>query len=182
MGTRGVNEVLKFWFDSLQPQDWFAKSDRLDQQIAQCFGALHQRLVSTKDDALLQSPEQALVAVIVLDQFSRNLFRDQPEAFAQDDKALAIARAAIERQWDQLLPPRQRAFLYMPFMHSERLEDHEQAMALFTELGNEKNLEFERKHKVIIERFGRYPHRNAVLGRESTPEERAFLTQPGSSF
>ena len=120
--------------------------------------------------------------IIVLDQFSRNLFRDSPQAFAQDSLALALAQEAISLNLDQQLSPEQRAFLYMPFMHSESKLIHEFALKLFQRLGNPTNLEFEKKHKVIIDRFGRYPHRNQILGRASTDEELTFLTQPDSSF
>jgi uncharacterized protein (DUF924 family) len=118
----------------------------------------------------------------VLDQFSRNLYRDQAQAFAYDSMALMLAQEAISLQLDAQLNPEQRSFLYMPFMHSESKLMHEFALKLFQRLGNEINLSFEKKHKVIIDRFGRYPHRNAILGRSSTPEELTFLTQPNSSF
>ena len=118
----------------------------------------------------------------MLDQFSRNLFREDPRAFAQDGLALALAQEAISLQLDQQLSPKQRSFLYLPFMHSESKLIHEFALKLFQRLGNETNLAFEKKHKVIIDHFGRYPHRNAVLGRVSTAEEIEFLKQPNSSF
>lgn len=117
-----------------------------------------------------------------MDQFSRNLYRDQAQAFAQDSMALALAQEAITQQLDAQLSPEQRSFLYMPFMHSESKLIHEFALKLFQKLGNEINLSFEKKHKVIIDQFGRYPHRNAILGRQSTPEELEFLTQPNSHF
>ncbi|EAO7613966.1 DUF924 domain-containing protein, partial [Salmonella enterica] len=129
-----------------------------------------------------KTAEGRLAEIIVLDQFSRNLFRDSPQAFAQDSLALALAQEAISLNLDQQLSPEQRAFLYMPFMHSESKLIHEFALKLFQRLGNPTNLEFEKKHKVIIDRFGRYPHRNQILGRESTDEELTFLTQPDSSF
>ena len=135
-----------------------------------------------RDALALQTPEGRLAEIIVLDQFSRNLYRDQPHAFAYDNMALILAQEAISLQLDAQLSPEQRAFLYMPFMHSESKLIHEFALKLFQRLGNEINLNFEKKHKVIIDRFGRYPHRNALLGRVSTPEELAFLTQPNSSF
>ena len=118
----------------------------------------------------------------MLDQFSRNVYRDTARAFAQDALALALAQELVASGQDRNLPTAQRVFAYMPYMHSESALIHEQALALFAQPGMENNLDFERRHKAIIDRFGRYPHRNAVLGRTSTPEELAFLSEPGSSF
>ncbi len=123
-----------------------------------------------------------MAEIIVLDQFSRNLFRDHPASFAQDPLALSLAQEAVRLGLDQQLAPDQRCFMYMPFMHSESKIIHAQALQLFEALGNPINLGFELKHKTIIDRFGRYPHRNQILERESTPEEVEFLTQPNSSF
>jgi uncharacterized protein (DUF924 family) len=128
------------------------------------------------------TPHGRLAEIIVLDQFSRNLFRDSPKAFAQDGMALALAQEAVRTGADAQLSAQERVFLYMPYMHSESPAIHETAVQLFTGNGIQGNLDFELKHKAIIERFGRYPHRNALLGRNSTPEELAFLSQPGSSF
>lgn len=118
----------------------------------------------------------------MLDQFSRNIYRHTPLAFAYDDLALALAREAVEKGMDKALIPAHKAFLYMPYMHSESIPVHKVALRLFGQPGLEANLEYEKKHKTIIDRFGRYPHRNHVLGRLSTPEELEFLKQPGSSF
>jgi uncharacterized protein (DUF924 family) len=128
------------------------------------------------------TPQGRLAEIIVLDQFSRNIFRDQPASFAQDPQALALAQALVATGQAITLSLEQRAFAYMPYMHSESLLIHAQAELLFSEPGLEANLNYERKHQAIIERFGRFPHRNAILGRVSTPEEAAFLQQPGSSF
>jgi len=128
------------------------------------------------------SAEGRLAEIIVLDQFSRNIYRGTARAFAQDSLALALAQEAISQDLDKQLSPEQRSFLYMPFMHSESKLIHEFALKLFQRLGNQANLEYEIKHKIIIDRFGRYPHRNQILGRESTEEELSFLTQPDSSF
>jgi uncharacterized protein (DUF924 family) len=128
------------------------------------------------------TPEGRLAEIIVLDQFSRNLFRDSPLAFASDDMALVLAQEAVRTGADQALPQQQRLFLYMPYMHSESRRIHAIALSLFESLGLAENLQYERAHKAIIDRFGRFPHRNAVLGRESTAEELEFLRQPGSSF
>ncbi|MCH8553351.1 MAG: DUF924 domain-containing protein [Natronospirillum sp.] len=176
-------KVLQFWFEELSQKDWFRKSDTLDNTIAQRFGAVHHAVAMGEGVDWRTTSEGRLAEIIVLDQFSRNIYRDQPAAFACDGMALVLAQEAVAREDDQhLSEPMQRAFLYMPYMHSESVLAHERAMQLFDQPGLEHNLEFEEKHKVIIDRFGRYPHRNAILGRESTPEEIEFLKQPGSSF
>ena len=128
------------------------------------------------------SAKGRLAEIIVLDQFSRNMFRDTPLAFASDPLALVLSQEAISIGADEVLTSTQRSFLYMPFMHSESLIIHEAAVQLFTKNGVQSNLDFEMKHKAIIEQFGRYPHRNEILGRESTAEELEFLKQPGSGF
>jgi len=129
-----------------------------------------------------QTAQGRLAEIIVLDQFARNLFRDQAQQFAADAMALVLAQEAIAQGFDQQLPAQQRLFMYMPYMHSESVLIHQRAVALFTALGLPDNLDFEYKHQAIIDRFGRYPHRNALLGRASTAEELAFLQQPNSSF
>ena len=118
----------------------------------------------------------------MLDQFSRNMFRDTAQAFATDALALVLAQEAVAAAADQQLPVQQRVFFYMPYMHSESLRIHDEALTLFSQPGLESNLDFEHRHRTILERFGRYPHRNAILGRDSSAAETAFLTQPGSSF
>ena len=175
-------EIIDFWFSEETQPFWFAKSDAFDQ-------TLHQRFAHTLDQAKhcelwtwRATAEGRLAEIIVLDQFSRNLYRDHAESFAQDALALALAQEAIQLNLDQQLSPEQRSFLYMPFMHSESKLIHEFALKLFQRLGNEINLSFEKKHKVIIDRFGRYPHRNTILGRVSTPEETEFLLEPNKSF
>lgn len=177
-----AEEVLTFWFEELEPKDWFVSSEKVDNTIKERFGDLLKcaaqcELYSWRTNALGR-----LAEVIVLDQFSRNVYRDTPNAFAQDPLALSLAQEAIALGKDAELSTPQRSFLYMPFMHSESALIHERAVDLFQAPGMENNYEFEIKHKVIIDRFGRYPHRNKILGRESTTEEVEFLTQPGSSF
>ena len=177
-----AQEVISFWFDEIEPKQRFQKDLTFDEEIRTRFGNTHQQartgeLAHWREEAL-----GALAEIIVLDQFSRNMFRDAAEAFAYDAMALVLAQEAIRRNLDSELEPGQRAFLYMPFMHSESKVVHEIAMKLFAQPGMENNYEFEVKHKVIIDRFGRYPHRNALLGRESTAEEIEFLAGPGSSF
>lgn len=175
-------DVLDFWFAPDHTNFWFAKDPLFDDEIRTQFSTVHQQATRAELWSWRQTVEGRLAEIIVLDQFSRNLYRDQAQAFAQDSMALALAQEAITQQLDAQLSPEQRSFLYMPFMHSESKLIHEFALKLFQKLGNEINLSFEKKHKVIIDQFGRYPHRNAILGRQSTPEELEFLTQPNSHF
>ncbi|WP_228517791.1 DUF924 family protein [Aliidiomarina indica] len=174
--------VLQFWFEELSAEQWFKKDTALDQLITERFKALHQSATQCELFHWRHSPEGRLAEIIVLDQFSRNIYRDQAGAFASDALALALAQEAVAQCADNTLSANQRAFLYMPYMHSESLPIHEVAMRLYDQPGLEYNLEFEIQHRDIIARFGRYPHRNGILGRESTDEEVEFLTQPGSSF
>ncbi|HSH57501.1 MAG TPA: DUF924 family protein [Halomonas sp.] len=180
--TTTPGEVLTFWFDGLEPAQWFRKDPQLDAEIARRFGACLAVACRGELWRWRETPAGRLAEIIVLDQFSRNIHRDTPAAFAADPMALVLAQEAVARGDDAGLSPTRRAFLYMPFMHSESAVIHEQALRLFAQPGLEKSLHFERRHREIILRFGRYPHRNAILGRDSTPEEREFLTQPGSSF
>ncbi len=182
MVTSEAQAILDFWFEELTPQDWWRKSDVLDQQIMERFGHLHWAASHGECAAWRDSGLGRLAEIIVLDQFSRNIYRDQPGAFATDAMALVLSQEAILGGFDQALDAEQKSFMYMPFMHSESKVVHEQALQLFAQPGLENNLDFERRHKAIIDRFGRYPHRNAILGRESTREELDFLQQPGSSF
>ncbi len=175
-------EILDFWFNPEHQSLWFSKSDTFDQKIRQNFSKVHAQAVQAELWSWRKTADGRLAEIIVLDQFSRNLYRDQPLAFAQDGLALALAQEAISLNLDAQLNPEQRSFLYMPFMHSESKMMHEFALKLFQRLGNPVNLDYEKRHKKIIEHFGRYPHRNKILGRESTPEELEFLDQPGSSF
>ena len=174
--------VLDFWFKEISPQQWWVKDEDLDQLIKTRFSDVHRKAALGELFSWRDSSEGRLAEIIVLDQFSRNMFRDLPESFAQDSLALVLAQEAIFNNADKTLPTEWRSFMYLPFMHSESLIVHNEAVRLFDQKGMEYNLDFERKHKVIIEKFGRYPHRNHILKRESTPEEREFLKQPGSSF
>ncbi len=174
--------VLSFWFEEIEPAQWWQKDSQFDALISQRFGALLEaaaccELSDWRDDA-----PGRLAEVIVLDQFSRNVYRDTPRSFAQDPLALALAQEAVRVGADQQLNEVQRGFLYMPYMHSESLKVHQQAVVLYEALGNANQLDFERRHQAIIEQFGRYPHRNVILGRVSSEREVAFLNQPGSSF
>ena len=174
--------VLEFWFSELEPRRWWQKDPELDDLINQRFGEVHSRAAAAELHEWRGQPQGRLAEIIVLDQFSRNIHRDDPRAFAQDGMALVLAQEAVDQGADQSLLPERRAFLYMPYMHSESARIHERAVELFDQPGLEGNLEFELKHKAIIDHFGRYPHRNEVLGRDSTAEEKAFLKEPGSSF
>lgn len=177
-----INDVLDFWFEELTPQQWFVKDPALDKTIADRFEPVYRHIVNGECEDWLQTAEGSLAYVIVLDQFARNIFRDQAQAFAADSRAITAAQQGVTKGFDQQLEKSRRHFLYMPYMHSEDPSVHETAVKLFTALGNYMTLEYEFKHKAIIDRFGRYPHRNAVLGRESTPEELEFLKGPDSSF
>ena len=175
-------EILKFWFEELEPKQWWVKDFELDQLIIARFSEIHARAVRCELSAWRKNASGRLAEIIVLDQFSRNMFRGSPLSFAYDPLALALSQEAISAGADQLLSPVERNFIYMPFMHSESLQIHEDALELFRRNGQQGNFEYELKHKAIIERFGRYPHRNQVLGRASTESELEFLRQPGSSF
>lgn len=182
MTTATPDTVLDFWFREIPESAWWEKDTAFDAALQQRFGDLYRAATRGELFAWRDSIRGRLAEIIVLDQFSRNLFRDQAAAFAFDSMALALSQEAVRTGHATGLPPKQRAFLYMPFMHSESPAIHDVALQLFAEDGMAFNLDFEKRHKAIIDRFGRYPHRNAVLGRASTPEETAFLQTPGSSF
>lgn len=174
--------VLDFWFSGASEPFWFKKSADFDRELMEKFGETLARghrgeLADWRSDM-----RGRLAEIIVLDQFSRNVYRDTPEAFSADGMALVLAQEAIKLPDFAELSERERHFLLMPYMHSESLAIHEEAVWLFGRYVNEFALDFERKHKVIIERFGRYPHRNAILGRVSSEAELVFLTEPNSSF
>lgn len=174
--------VLEFWFDEIVPAQWWRADPAFDAQIGARFGELHRAAVQGELYGWRSDARGRLAELIVLDQFSRNLHRGTALAFAADPMALALAQEAIAGGHDLTLPTPQRLFVYLPFMHSESPCIHTLAVGLFEALGLPDNLDFELRHKAIIDRFGRYPHRNAALGRVSTPAELAFLREPGSSF
>ncbi len=175
-------EILRFRFYELDAEQWFRVDPALDTEIRRRFDATHAAANRGELWRWRDTAEGRLAEVIVLDQFSRNMFRGDPRAFASDPLALALAQEAIRAGADRALPIEQRCFFYVPFEHSESLAIHDVAMQLFDQPGLESNLDYEIRHRKIIERFGRYPHRNEILGRASTPEEEAFLKEPGSSF
>lgn len=176
------DDILNFWFNELVPEQWWKKDETLDKDIKRRFSDLHLKATRCELFDWRMAAKGRLAEIIILDQFSRNIFRDTPQAFANDPLALALAQEALAVEADKALSPIERSFLYLPFMHSESAEIHNIAVILYTSLGLANNLDFELRHQQIINRFGRYPHRNQILGRESTAEEIEFLKQPGSSF
>lgn len=163
-------DVLKFWF-GLDDDQWWNGGPELDHRIRQDFLKLWFEKRQLPPESFLTDPLTALAAVILFDQFPRNMFRGNAEQFATDPLALAIATGALEKGFDDQLPPRERGFLYMPFEHSEAKADQDRALMLFTALGDPKMLHFAKLHHDVIERFGRFPHRNAMLGRAPRPDE-----------
>jgi len=190
--------VFDFWFQPSEGQaadaprrEWFQKDDDFDREIAGRFGALIEQALAGGlrhwDD---EGPRSALARILVLDQFCRNVHRGTPLAFAGDPQALQAALAMVDAHQDETLTPLQRGFIYLPFEHAEDMAMQERAVDLFERMldaepaapGVAGMLDFARRHREVIKRFGRFPHRNAILGRESTPEEQAYLQQPGSGF
>ncbi len=176
-----VGDILRFWFEELSPADWFAKSDAVDARIRDRFMALHDRLVAEQEPKEL-TPPSLLAAVIAFDQFSRNLFRGSPRAFAADAQARNLAATAIDRGWDHSFGHKERMFLYLPFEHSENIEDQNRAVHLISQLGEPEWTEYALAHQSIVRKFGRFPHRNAALGRESSEAELQLLQEPMGQF
>ena len=174
--------VIDFWFVEVDPRQWWGRNPDFDRQIAERFGTVHERAVQCELYEWRVHRLGRLAEIIVLDQFSRNIYRDTARAFAADPLALALAQEAVAKDVAAALEPKLRAFLYMPYMHSESRLIHEIAVRLFSDRGLESSLDSELKHKAIIDRFGRYPHRNSILGRVSSEEEREFLKERGSRF
>jgi uncharacterized protein (DUF924 family) len=191
-----VEEVLQFWFSTPQSEEaqylkrrkvWFGKNPEFDQAIHRRFLTTYDQAASGELHAWQATPEGCLALILLLDQFPRNLFRGQPQSFATDPQALSLALAAIAQSFDQALAPIQRIFIYLPLEHSENLEHQHQSVALFQQITAHRPeladvYDYAVRHQTVIERFGRFPHRNAILGRASTAAELEFLTQPGSSF
>lgn len=186
-------QVLDFWFGS--PDDpnhgkpkanWFRSNPEFDREIHTCFGQVYEQAARGDLDSWQESPQTCLALILLLDQFPRNLFRGQPEAFATDWQALSTANYAIAQGYDRDLLPVQRWFIYLPFEHSESLEDQRRSVELFQQLSNDPDsfsaIEYAMRHLEVIEKFGRFPHRNGILGRPSTPAEKQFLKQPGAGF
>jgi uncharacterized protein (DUF924 family) len=174
-----IHKVLHFWFEEITPKQWWEKNLDFDKNIKVQFLDLHEQATKCELYSWRKTPQGRLAEIIVLDQFSRNIYRGRPESFMSDPLALTLSQEAISLSADKELSAVERSFLYMPFMHSESKIIHEKALELFADLNT---LEYEIKHKKIIDQFGRYPHRNEILGRISTVEEIEFLKGPGSSF
>lgn len=172
-------DVLDFWF-AAGPEKWFAKDSGFDAEIASTFGATHTAACRGACDGWMENAQGALALIILLDQFSRNLYRGDHRAFMQDEKALALTEQAISRRYDVELPIPARKWIYMPFMHSESLDMQKRGVEFFaTRCDDAETLDYARLHEDIIRRFGRFPHRNTVLGRRTTPSEQDFLNQGG---
>ena len=174
--------VIRFWFEDSGPDEWFAKRPQFDAQIRERFAQTHERALAGDYDDWERDPHACLALVVVLDQFPRNMFRDDPRAYRADARALATARRAVAAGYHRVLTQEQCMFLFLPFEHSEALDDQRRCVELMREFCSEESVGYARRHLEIVARFGRFPHRNALLGRESTPEERAFLLEPGSGF
>ena len=175
-------QIIRFWFEEVDSSQWYKKDDAFDELLRRRFFTVHEAASKAELYWWRNTATGRLAEIIVLDQFSRNIFRDQPQSFAHDAMALCLAQEAIAAGADKGLTEQQQPFMYMPYMHSESVEIHEVALTLFARLKTGNNLEYEMRHKAIIDRFGRYPHRNELLNRPSTPEEIEFLKEPGSTF
>ena len=193
MSVRGWAEVLEFWFGAPDSPEfarnrkrWFEKSTEFDALVRERFQATHEAAAAGRLDGWTERPLAALALVVTLDQFPRNMFRDTPRAFATDPQALAVARGIVARGFDHALLPVQRTFAYLPFEHAEDRDAQRESLRLFDRLARETGsvnvMTYAMLHYAIADRFGRFPHRNAILGRESSAAELAFLAQPGSSF
>jgi Uncharacterized protein conserved in bacteria len=174
--------VIDFWFRKLTPAHWFTRNDTLDREIRDRFLDLHLELSRNVPDEWRASAEARLALIIVFDQFPRNMFRGSPHAFATDVLAREEARIAVATGADQAVEEGWRQFFYLPFEHSESLEDQDRSVALFTALGDPSGIDYAVRHRDVIAKYGRFPHRNRILGRENTPEEAAYLAQPGAGF
>jgi uncharacterized protein (DUF924 family) len=177
-----AQEVLDFWFVESGPDKWFEKDEAFDHAVRERFWSVYRRAYDGDLSGWIETPEGCLALVIVLDQFPRNMFRGDARAFATDPHARILLQYALDQEFDQALKARQKQFLYMPLQHSEKPEDQALSVRLNATLGDEEVLKYANAHKDIIDRFGRFPHRNEILGRETTHDEAEFLKQPGSSF
>jgi uncharacterized protein (DUF924 family) len=180
LNMSAIDDTLRFWFDE-HPKDWFVKTPAFDAEIRKRFLALHERAAAGRLEHWAQDPRGCLALVILLDQFPRNMFRGEARAFATDAQARIAARAILERAWDKAMTKSEQLFAYLPFEHSEALADQELACELMKNF-DEKQRQYAERHRDIIRRFGRFPHRNDLLGRENTAAEIEFLRLPGSRF
>lgn len=174
--------ILAYWFDELTKDDWFKRSDAVDAEIRRRFAATHLALAAGVPERWRADAEAHLAAIIVLDQLPRNIYRGTPLAFATDGLALAEARHAVDAGHDEAVGVDRRCFFYLPFEHSEALADQDRSVSLFTALGDAEYLDYALRHRDVIRQFGRFPHRNPILGRSSTPAEEDYLSKPGAGF
>lgn len=178
-----IDEIVDFWFDEAMKPYWFRRSASFDRAVADTLGPHHEAAARGDYDHWMEDVDGCIALCVLLDQVPRNMFRDDPRAYATDDKALAVSRHAVANEFDLECTTDERIFLYLPFEHDEDMASQDRAVALFTErVGDETSVRFALRHREIIQRFGRFPHRNASLGRAGTPEEEAFLQEPDSAF
>ena len=177
-----IEEILNFWFIECKPEQWFKKNEDFDRMIEKNFSSTIEDAIEGKLDSWEETEIGCLALIILLDQFTRNVFRDTPQAFAGDERALALSTLCFNKDYLTNLDIHRRQFMLMPMMHSENLAVQDTALLLFKKYASEKDYEYAEKHRDIIARFGRFPHRNMILGRKSSNEELEFLKQPGSSF
>lgn len=180
--TLTADDIIEFWFDEIDPKQWWEKNPDFDKHIKKRFLKIHKQAAAGELFNWRYEPLSALAEIIILDQFSRNMFRDKMESFTYDNLAVCLCQSAIDKGLDKELNIHQKAFMYMPLMHSESLEIHKAAELLYSDLAEDGYYQFELKHKAIIDRFGRYPHRNKILGRKSKKTEIEFLKEANSSF
>ena len=177
-----IEDILNFWFIECKPKQWFKKNEDFDQMIEKSFSSAIEDAIEGKLDSWEETETGCLALIILLDQFTRNVFRDTPRAFAGDERALALSQLCFNNDYLTKLDIHKRQFMLMPMMHSENIAVQDTALPLFKKYASEKDYEYAEKHRDIIARFGRFPHRNVILGRKSSNEEIEFLKQPGSSF
>lgn len=178
------SDILDFWFVQTQPQQWFQVNEEFDEAIKDRFGEAYQLAADGVYDDWKNDADGALALILLLDQMPRNMFRGTPKAFATDGKALVISKYAISKGLDQVLSSQKRRFIYLPFEHSENLNDQRRSVELFEKTKNDDPLGYEYavKHYDVIEKYGRFPHRNKILGRDNTSEEEEYLSQPDAGF
>lgn len=176
-----ARDIVDFWF-ALPPEKHFAKDDALDRVIAERFGRLRDQVLATAAAGWRDDPDTLLAAILLLDQFSRNLHRGSAQAYAADPLALDLCLSAIDAGWEDRYPPERRIFVYMPLMHAESRAMQDLSVAKFAELGLDDNLAFARNHREVIRQYGRFPSRNGALGRTSTEEERTYLSRPDAGW
>jgi uncharacterized protein (DUF924 family) len=177
-----ARDVLRFWFEETPPDKRFCGGVAFDEEVTARFGALRDQVLASRAAGWTDDPMHLLAAIILLDQFSRNIHRDHAEAFAADGLSLRLAKLAVANGWDGGMTGKERQFCYLPFEHSEKAADQRESVRLFTDLGDPEVLRYSKDHAAVIERFSRFPSRNATLGRESTPEELEYLSQPGAGW